>query len=93
MDMIRSIPIDLDDGEYGWDDRDILTILVSTIPSASAFSIGGRIIEERRTSLTSDMVEVLTCLRYWEHTEKKIQHTTHNKDWPTRFMLGNHQFN
>jgi hypothetical protein len=43
--------------------KDVLTVPVSTISSESAFSLTGRIIEERRRSLGSSMVEVLTCLK------------------------------
>ncbi|PON47303.1 HAT, C-terminal dimerization domain containing protein, partial [Parasponia andersonii] len=53
--------------------RDILTIPVLTVYSKSAFSTTGRILEERRTSLTSDMVDVLACLRDWEHIRKRMQ--------------------
>ena len=66
--------------------RDILTVPVSTVSSESVFSTAGRIIEERRTSLTIDMVEVLTCLRDWEHAEQKSQHTTHNEDLANQFQ-------
>ena len=66
--------------------RDIFTVPVSTVSSESAFSTAGRIIEERRTSLTSDMVEILTCLKDWEHAEKRIQHTTHNEDLANQFQ-------
>ena len=66
--------------------RDILTIPVSTVSSESAFSTAGRILEERRTSLTSDMVEVLTCLRDWEHTRKRMQYTTHNEELVDQFQ-------
>ena len=65
--------------------RDVLTIPVSTVSSESAFSTAGRILEERRTSLTSEMVEVLTCLRDWEHAAIKSQHTTHNEDLVEQF--------
>jgi hypothetical protein len=45
--------------------KDALTVPVSTISSESAFSLTGKIIEERRRSLGSSMVEVLTYLKDW----------------------------
>ena len=51
--------------------RDVLTIPTSIVSSESAFSTVGRILEERMTFLTSDMVEVLICLRDWEHAAMK----------------------
>ena len=43
--------------------HDISTIPVSTVSSKSAFSVARRIIEERRTSLTSEIVKVLNVLK------------------------------
>ena len=56
--------------------RDVLVILISTISSEQVFSTTGRIVEERRNSLTPDMVEVLACVRDWEHAKKRLQHET-----------------
>ena len=39
---------------------------VSTVSSESAFSTTGRIIEERRRRLSSEMVEILTCTKDWQ---------------------------
>ena len=60
--------------------RDILTIPVSTVSSESAFSTAERIIEDRRTSLTPEMVEVLTCLKDWEHADKRMQYTVEDQE-------------
>ena len=46
--------------------RDVLTVPVSTVSSESAFSTTGRIIEERRRRLSSEMVEILTCTKDWQ---------------------------
>ena len=43
--------------------RDVLTVPVSTISSESSFILTGRIIEERRRRLTSDMVEMLSLVK------------------------------
>ncbi|PON55021.1 HAT, C-terminal dimerization domain containing protein [Parasponia andersonii] len=55
--------------------RDVLTIPVSTISSKSAVSTTKMIVDERRTSLTPEMVEVLTCIKDWEKAAKRNQDT------------------
>ena len=45
--------------------RDVLAIPASTVPSESAFSTGGRVISDYRTSLTRTIVEALICLQDW----------------------------
>jgi hypothetical protein len=57
--------------------KDILIVPVSTISLESAFSLTGRIIEERR--LTSEMVEMLTCIKDWEEGNARTQHIVENK--------------
>jgi hypothetical protein len=54
--------------------RDVLTVPASTISSESTFSLAGRVIEERRRRLTSEMVEVLSCLKDWELADGHLQH-------------------
>lgn len=63
--------------------KDVLTVPVSTISSESAFSLTGRIIEERR--LTSEMVEMLTCIKDWEEGNARTQHTVENKELEDSF--------
>ena len=46
--------------------RDIMTVPVSIISSESTFSLASRVLEERRRRLTTDMVEVLSCIKDWE---------------------------
>jgi len=41
--------------------HDFLAIPLSTVPSESAFSLGGRILGESRSSLTPEMLEALVC--------------------------------
>ena len=42
--------------------------------------MSGRIVELRRISLSSKMVEVLTCLQDWEHVRMKMQHQTEDRE-------------
>jgi hypothetical protein len=46
--------------------RDIILVPVSTVSSEATFSTVGRIIEERRSSLSPETVEAITCLKDWK---------------------------
>jgi hypothetical protein len=52
-----------------------MTVPVSTISSESTFSLASRVLEERRRRLTTDMVEVLSCIKDWELADQHKQHT------------------
>ena len=65
--------------------RDVLTVPVSTISSESAFSLTGRIIEERRRRLGPDMVDILACIKDWEQADSKGQHTMDNLELQKAF--------
>ncbi|KAJ1689773.1 hypothetical protein LUZ63_013928 [Rhynchospora breviuscula] len=49
--------------------RDVLCIPITTVASESTFSAGGRILDDYRSSLTKDMVELLVCGGDWMRTE------------------------
>ncbi|CAH1426266.1 unnamed protein product [Lactuca virosa] len=49
---------------------DTLCVPVSTVASKSAFSLGGRILNEYRSSMKPDVVEALVCSRDWLFGEK-----------------------
>ena len=65
--------------------RDIFSVPVSTISSEYAFSTTGRIVEERRRSLRSDMVEMLALLKDWEQGDARMQHTVEDKELEAAF--------
>ena len=58
---------------------------VNTISSESAFSLTGRIIEERHRRLAPETVEMLSCIKDWEAGEARAQHTVEDKDLEDTF--------
>lgn len=54
--------------------KDVMIVPASTISSESTFSLVGRVIEERRHRLTSDMVEILSCIKDWKLADSHMQH-------------------
>lgn len=53
--------------------RDLLTIYVSTVPSEAVFSVSGHVVSKSRSSLKSETVKALMCLRNWYQTEEGLQ--------------------
>ena len=53
--------------------RDILIVLVLTIASEPAFSLGGRVISETRSSLNSKTAKTLICLKDWSLADNRRQ--------------------
>ena len=45
--------------------QDVLAILVSIVSSEAAFSMGDRVIDQFRSSLTPKLVECLICMQDW----------------------------
>ncbi|XP_075492601.1 uncharacterized protein LOC142530666 [Primulina tabacum] len=63
--------------------RDILSVPISTVASESAFSTGGRILDQYRSAMKPDVVEALVCCRDWlvgqkETTEVRLDNLTEN---------------
>ncbi|XP_066164419.1 uncharacterized protein [Oryza sativa Japonica Group] len=65
--------------------RDVLTVPVSSVSSESVFSLCGRIIEDRRTSLSSDHVEILLSVKDWELAAEHAQYTADNQELAAQF--------
>jgi hypothetical protein len=53
--------------------RDLLTPPASTVASESAFSAGGRVLDERRSRLEQTTLDCLICMKDWEHAMDRVQ--------------------
>jgi hypothetical protein len=65
--------------------KDVMSVPVSTINLESTFSLVGRVIEERRQCLRSDMVEMISCLKDWELAAARRQHEVENEELLSAF--------
>ncbi|WVZ90206.1 hypothetical protein U9M48_036529 [Paspalum notatum var. saurae] len=65
--------------------KDVLSVPVSTISSEAAFSLAGRVIEQRRRRLAPSMVEMLSLLKDWEAADARLQHTAEDRSLEDAF--------
>ncbi|CAA0841882.1 Unknown protein [Striga hermonthica] len=74
--------------------KDVLAFPSSIVASENAFSLGGRIVDPFRASLTPRMVEALVCTNDWlrgeefqfhkEPTEEELESTWNSNNWNKR---------
>jgi hypothetical protein len=62
-----------------------MIVPVSIISSESAFSMTGRIIEERQRRLGPEMVEMLALAKDWELGDARLQHDTEDQELEDSF--------
>lgn len=53
--------------------RDLLTVPASTVASEAAFSAGGRVVSEKRASLSPNTIQALICLKDWKLADARKQ--------------------
>ncbi|KAL5837584.1 hypothetical protein ACOSQ3_014753 [Xanthoceras sorbifolium] len=53
--------------------RDLLTLVLSTVTSESAFGADDRTMTNRRSRMAANSLEVVMCIRDWEAAEEKAQ--------------------
>ena len=53
--------------------RDVLTTPVSIVALKSAFSAGGRVLDEKRRRLTPKNLEALMCVQDWDDAYYRAQ--------------------
>ncbi|KAL2935017.1 putative AC transposase, partial [Bienertia sinuspersici] len=51
--------------------KDILAIPASTIASESAFSAGRRVLDEKRSRLSSESIEICVCKKDWDQAGRE----------------------
>ena len=64
--------------------RDVLAMPMSTVASESVFSVGRHILDEKRSRMTGEIIEMLLCFKDWLDAEAKLQdkggHDTEDSD-------------
>lgn len=53
--------------------RDLLSVPASTVTSKAAFSVGGRVVSEKRASLSPSTIQALICLKDWKLADARLQ--------------------
>jgi hypothetical protein len=71
----------------------VLAIPISTVASESAFSTGGRILDDFRSSLTPFMIEALVCSQDWLRRSTSTLNLAENTEEISKQQEGEHLFN
>ena len=58
----------------------ILAILASTIASKYAFSVGKRVLNEKRSRLTVHSIQIFVCKKDWDQADVRTQGLKNNDD-------------
>ncbi|KAL6213535.1 hypothetical protein ACLB2K_012982 [Fragaria x ananassa] len=53
--------------------RDLLSVPASTVASEAAFSVGGRVVSEKRASLSPSTIQALICFKDWKLADARQQ--------------------
>ena len=51
---------------------DVLTVPVSTVALEATFSVGGRVVSQRRCNVSPEAVETKVCLKDWKIADKRL---------------------
>ena len=60
--------------------KDVLAIPASTVASESAFSAGRRVLDDKRSSLSPQSIEMCVCKKDWDQAEKRTQGMKEDED-------------
>ena len=69
--------------------KDILANPASTIASESTFSAGRRVLDEKRSRLAPDTIQMCVCKKDWDQADKRTQglRNDNDQDADDPFML------
>ncbi|KAL8157067.1 hypothetical protein AgCh_001966 [Apium graveolens] len=57
--------------------KDVLSIPISTVASESAFSVGGKVLDQYRSCLAHNIVESLICIHDWKFNQEVPEELRH----------------
>lgn len=60
--------------------KDILAVPASSVASESAFSAGRRVLDEKRSRLTPESIQICVCKKDWDQAERRTQGLKQDED-------------